>query len=184
MAWNPDWSRRCPSSHEVSWTEHTKLLQPLIIGDSVRIQNQTGAYPNSWNKTKVMIEEWQSDPYVVNVYRSGRGNSLQYNLDIHSWQLWWPSFLQASSGSSTDYQWHFAATSSHATSATTCDCWAQCCTQWSRTTTHRTANTTPPTTTTLPQPPHSPPETLVSPVHLLSVVQHVPLIGKKIWNVI
>lgn len=54
------------------WSEHTKLLQPLIIGDSVRIQNQTGANPNKWDKTGLIIEVRQFDQYVVKVDGSGR----------------------------------------------------------------------------------------------------------------
>ena len=38
------------------WTEHTKRLPPLTVGDNVRIQNQTGPQPTKWEKTGLVIE--------------------------------------------------------------------------------------------------------------------------------
>ena len=43
------------------WSEHTKLLPPLTIGDLVRIQNQTGHNPTKWDKTGTVIEVRQFD---------------------------------------------------------------------------------------------------------------------------
>ena len=37
-------------AHE-RWSEHTKRRPPLVVGDSVRIQNEVGANPNKWDKT-------------------------------------------------------------------------------------------------------------------------------------
>ena len=54
------------------WTEHTRVLPPLVIGDYVRIQNQTGRFPNKWDKTGRVIEVKQHDQYVVRVDGSGR----------------------------------------------------------------------------------------------------------------
>ena len=54
------------------WTEHTKKLPPLVIGDRVRIQNQTGPHPTRWDKTGTVIEVRQFDQYVVRVDGSGR----------------------------------------------------------------------------------------------------------------
>ncbi len=54
------------------WTEHTKRLPPLKIGNHVRIQNQTGPQPNRWHKTGVVVEVRQFDQYVVQVDGSGR----------------------------------------------------------------------------------------------------------------
>ena len=54
------------------WTEHTKRLPPLKVGDLVRIQNQTGPYPLKWDKTGTVIEVRQFDQYVVKVDGSGR----------------------------------------------------------------------------------------------------------------
>ena len=53
------------------WTEHTKRLPPLAVGNHVRIQNQTGPYPNKWDKTGVVIEVRQFDQYIVRVDGSG-----------------------------------------------------------------------------------------------------------------
>ena len=33
------------------WTEHTRRLPPLSVGNHVRIQNQTGPNPTKWDKT-------------------------------------------------------------------------------------------------------------------------------------
>ena len=54
------------------WTEHTKRLPPLAVGNHVRIQNQTGPYPTKWDKTGIVIEVRQFDQYVVRVDGSGR----------------------------------------------------------------------------------------------------------------
>ena len=54
------------------WAEHTRQLPPLVMGDTVRIQNQTGPYPNKWDKTGRVIEVRQFDQYVVRVDGSGR----------------------------------------------------------------------------------------------------------------
>ena len=54
------------------WTEHTRRLPPLIVGDHVRIQNQTGTHPTKWDKTGLVIEVRQFDQYVIRVDGSGR----------------------------------------------------------------------------------------------------------------
>ena len=53
-------------------SEHTRSLPPLVIGDTVRIQNQTGPHPTKWDKTGIVIEVRQFDQYVVRVDGSGR----------------------------------------------------------------------------------------------------------------
>ena len=53
-------------------SEHTRTLPPLIVGDTVRIQNQTGPHPTKWDKTGLVIEVRQFDQYVVRVDGSGR----------------------------------------------------------------------------------------------------------------
>ena len=58
-------------AHE-RWSEHTKHLQPLVVGDKVCIQNQFGKYPTKWDKTGVVIEVRQHDRYMVKVDGSGR----------------------------------------------------------------------------------------------------------------
>ena len=54
------------------WSEHTRRLPPLKVGDHVRIQNQVGPIPKKWDKTGKIIEVRQFDQYVVKVYCSGR----------------------------------------------------------------------------------------------------------------
>ena len=54
------------------WSEHTKRLPPLAVGNYVRIQNQTGPHPTKWDKTGTIIEVRQFDQYVVRVDGSGR----------------------------------------------------------------------------------------------------------------
>ena len=54
------------------WTEHTRRLPPLVVGDHVRIQNQTGSHLTKWDKTGVVIKVRQFDQYVVRVDGSGR----------------------------------------------------------------------------------------------------------------
>lgn len=54
------------------WSEHTKRLPPLIVGDHVHIQNQTGPHPLKWDKTGRIIEVRQFDQYVVRTDGSGR----------------------------------------------------------------------------------------------------------------
>lgn len=54
------------------WAEHTKRLPPLVVGDFVRIQNQTGPHPNKWDRTGSVVEVRQDDQYVVKVDGSGR----------------------------------------------------------------------------------------------------------------
>ena len=39
------------------WTEHTKALAPLKVGDHVLIQNQTGNHPKRWDKRGVVMKE-------------------------------------------------------------------------------------------------------------------------------
>ena len=53
-------------------SEHTRPLPPLVVGDCVRIQNQTGPYPTKWDKTGTVVEVRQFDQYVVRVDGSGR----------------------------------------------------------------------------------------------------------------
>ena len=54
------------------WTEHMKSIPPLIVGDYVRIQNQTGNYPRKWDKTGKVVEVRQHDQYAIRVDGSGR----------------------------------------------------------------------------------------------------------------
>ena len=51
---------------------HSKLQQPLYIGDKVCIQNQTGRFATKWEKTGRIIETHANDQYTVKVDGSGR----------------------------------------------------------------------------------------------------------------
>ena len=52
--------------------EHTRRLPPLAVGDTVRIQNQTGNHPLKWDKTGRVVEVRQFDQYLVRIDGSGR----------------------------------------------------------------------------------------------------------------
>ena len=54
------------------WSEHTRKLPPLTVGDHVRIQNQIGTNPRKWDKTGTVIEVRQHNQYVIRVDGSGR----------------------------------------------------------------------------------------------------------------
>ena len=58
--------------HQEQWSEHTKLLPPLKIGDRVRIQDQTGSHPNKWDRTGIVIEVRQFHQYLIRIDGSGR----------------------------------------------------------------------------------------------------------------
>ena len=58
--------------HQEKWSEHTKLLPPLKIGDRVRIQNQTGSHPNKWDRTGIVTEVRQFHQYLIRIDGSGR----------------------------------------------------------------------------------------------------------------
>lgn len=54
------------------WSEHTRSLAPLKVGDRVRIQNQIGNNPRKWDKTGLVVEVRQFDQYLIRVDGSGR----------------------------------------------------------------------------------------------------------------
>ena len=54
------------------WTEHTRQLSPLKVGDRVRLQNQTGNFPNKWDRTGCVVEVKQFHQYGIRVDGSGR----------------------------------------------------------------------------------------------------------------
>ena len=53
-------------------TEHTQRLPPLLVGDFVRIQNQTGRHALKWDRTGSVIEVSKYDQYAICVDCSGR----------------------------------------------------------------------------------------------------------------
>ena len=54
------------------WNEHAQGLSPLKCGDTVLVQNQTGRYPNKWDKTGTVVEVLQYHQYSVRTDGSGR----------------------------------------------------------------------------------------------------------------
>ncbi|XP_064403496.1 coiled-coil and C2 domain-containing protein 1-like [Halichondria panicea] len=56
------------------WSEHTKPLTPLRVGDTVRIQNQTGHHPTKWDRTGIVIEVRQFHQYLIRIDGSGLRN--------------------------------------------------------------------------------------------------------------
>ena len=64
--------RHCHMRHQEKWSEHTKTLPPLRVGDRVRIQNQTGPHPNKWDQTGIVIEVCQFHQYLIKIDGSGR----------------------------------------------------------------------------------------------------------------
>ena len=58
--------------HHESWTEHTKELARLELGDKVFIQNQVGHNPRRWERTGTVMECRDHDQYAVKVDSTGR----------------------------------------------------------------------------------------------------------------
>ena len=54
------------------WSEHTRHLPPLAVGNMVCPQNQTGQFLKKWDKTGRVVEVHQFHQYVVPVDGSGR----------------------------------------------------------------------------------------------------------------
>ena len=46
-------------------TEHTKMLKPLEVSQTVSVQNQTGNKPNRWDQMGLVVEVKGYDQYVV-----------------------------------------------------------------------------------------------------------------------
>ena len=46
-------------------TEHTKVLKPLEVSQTVSVQNQRGNKPNRWDQTGLVVEVKGYDQYVV-----------------------------------------------------------------------------------------------------------------------
>jgi len=53
-------------------SEHTRHLQPLSVGDSVFVQNQTGRFPNKWDRCGTIAEVRSNDQYAVKISGTGR----------------------------------------------------------------------------------------------------------------
>ena len=59
-------------AHHEAWSEHTKKLPPLKVGDKVFIQNQVGNNPRRWERTGTVVETKEHDQYNVKVNGTGR----------------------------------------------------------------------------------------------------------------
>ena len=55
-----------------AWSEHTKKLPKLVLGNKVFIQNQTGPSPRRWDRTGTVIEVKDFDQYLIKVDGTGR----------------------------------------------------------------------------------------------------------------
>ena len=54
------------------YDEHTRPLEPLSVGDSVSIQNQSGPKPLRWDRTGQVVERLENRQYLVKADGSGR----------------------------------------------------------------------------------------------------------------
>ena len=53
-------------------TEHTKVLKPLVMGDTVIVQNQTGLRKKKWDKSGIIVEVLDFDQYRIRMDGTGR----------------------------------------------------------------------------------------------------------------
>ena len=54
------------------WSERSRVLPPLRVGDYVRVQNQVGPMPRRWEKTGIVTEVRQFDQYLIKMDGSNR----------------------------------------------------------------------------------------------------------------
>ena len=55
-----------------SLNEHSRPLPPLAVGDSCYVQNQSGYYPNRWDRSGTVFETLGNDSYLVKIDGTGR----------------------------------------------------------------------------------------------------------------
>ena len=65
------------------WSQHTRALLPLRIGDQVHIQNQTGPAPRRWDKTGTVTEVKQFDQYWIKLSGSRRATLRNRPTQVH-----------------------------------------------------------------------------------------------------
>ncbi|KAK3784435.1 hypothetical protein RRG08_039436 [Elysia crispata] len=63
--------RRHSREHE-KWSDHTRILPPLKVGDHVYVQNLVGNHPKKWERGGVITELRQFHQYVVRIDGSSR----------------------------------------------------------------------------------------------------------------
>ena len=71
-----------PCCKGASWelaVQQTNWLPPLVVGDHVKIQNQTNPHPTEWDKTGIIIKVQQVDQYQYVVCLEGSGRSTTNN---------------------------------------------------------------------------------------------------------
>ena len=54
------------------YNEHKRPLKPLVVRDSVSIQNMSGSHPLRWDRTGVIVERLENRQYLVKTDGSGR----------------------------------------------------------------------------------------------------------------
>ena len=67
-------------------SEHTRELTPLLIGDVVQVQNQTGHSAKKWDKSGSVVKVLPFNQYRVKVDGSGR-------VTLRAQQFLWQIFL-------------------------------------------------------------------------------------------
>ena len=54
------------------YNDHKRPLPPLIVGDTVSVQNMSGSHPLRWDRTGVIVERLEHRQYLVKIDGSGR----------------------------------------------------------------------------------------------------------------
>ena len=76
--WDQAWAaKEEPLRSRISRTteslkEHSRPLQPLVLGERVFLQNQQGTSPNKWDRSGIVVESPGHDQYQVKIDGSGR----------------------------------------------------------------------------------------------------------------
>ena len=63
---------RRATNAEKQWSEHTKALPPLKVGDTVMVQNQEGNHPLRWDKRGSIVKCEGFDQYQLMIDGSRR----------------------------------------------------------------------------------------------------------------
>ena len=53
-------------------SERCHQMDQLLVGDTCRVQNQTGRYPRRWDKLGTVIESADNDQYIIRIHGSNR----------------------------------------------------------------------------------------------------------------
>ena len=77
---------RRATNAEKQWSEHTRALPPLKVGDTVMVQNQTGNHPLRWDKRGTIVKYEGFDQYQVMIDGSRRltRRNRTYRRVLHS----------------------------------------------------------------------------------------------------